>query len=127
MDYWKEGLLFGACAAACAAPVLFGSALVGLGAASIGGLGWGGVGMAAALVAVGAGFFLSQRFRPAPLVSAGAPCGCALIAGCSTGSTCDVPGSTTIETNTGNRLGRGIPIPRKADRIQGANSDAESI
>lgn len=105
MRYWKESLLFGACAAACAAPLVFGSVAVGLGAAGLGFLDWDEIGMVAALVAVGAGFFLWQRSRPAPLVSANAGCGCAPTAGCNTENACNVPESTT-ETTTGLSLAK---------------------
>ena len=92
MRYWKEGLLFGACAAACAAPLIFGSAAVGLGAAGLGFLAWGEIGMAAVLFLAVAGFFLLWRqFKAAGPVPADAGCGCAPASGCRTGSACDVP------------------------------------
>ena len=93
MLYWKQGLLFGACAVVCTAPLFFGSAAIGLGAAGLGFLGWGEMGTAAALVAVAAGFFVWRRFKPVELVSADVGCGCAPTSGC-TGSACEVPATT---------------------------------
>ena len=94
MRYWKEGLLFGACALACAAPLLFGSAAVGLGVAGLGFLGLSERGMAAVIVAVGTGLFLWLKFKPAPL-AVGAGCGCARTAECNTGDARDISDSVS--------------------------------
>lgn len=95
MRYWKQGIVVGACAVACTAPLLFGTAAAGLGAAGLGLLGWGEVGMAAALAAVGGGFLVWRSWRtPSHADLAAAACGCAATAGCSTGSACDVPETT---------------------------------
>lgn len=96
MRYWKEGILFGACAVACAAPLLFGSAAIGLGTVGLGFLGWGEIGMATALVAVAAGFFVRRRFKPVALNPAGVGCGCAPTSGCHASNACEVPTSTEM-------------------------------
>lgn len=95
MRYWKEGLVFGACAAACAAPLLFGTAAAGLGAAGLGFLAWGEVGMLAAVAAVGVGLFLWRRTRRGRFARTGAACGCDTR--CSTDNACDLPASAITE------------------------------
>lgn len=95
MRYGKRALVVGTCAAACAAPLLFGTAAA-VGAAGLGFLGWSEVGLAAVLVAAGAGFLLGQRFKLVRPAALNTGCGCAPSAGCNTGSTCDLPSSIIV-------------------------------
>jgi hypothetical protein len=93
MRYWKEGLVLGACAVACAAPFVLGSAAAGLGVAGLGFLGLGEIAMAVALALAGAGFFLWRRRRANP-TGPDSACGCGPTSGCGAGNACDVPAPT---------------------------------
>ena len=98
MKFWKRGLLTGggvaACAACCAAPLLFGStlaSLAGLGGVGVGFAEWGEKGLIAALVVSGGAWLLWRRFERARQVPSDAACDCGPSVGCYTGDSCEVP------------------------------------
>lgn len=91
MKIWKAGLVTGACAAACAAPLAFAPLAAGLTFASAGLLGCltdvGGL-AALALVAGGGVWFWQRRS------AAKRQCACSPDGGCNTATSCDIPSAT---------------------------------
>jgi hypothetical protein len=94
MKSWKFGLLAGgsvaACAACCAAPLLVGSALAGLGTAGVGFAEWGEKGLIAALLALGAAWLFGRWLLSARRTQ-NAGCDCGPSSGCRRGDSCDAP------------------------------------
>lgn len=103
MRFWKTGLVVGACAACCAAPLLLGSAMAAIGVAGLSFAEWGERWVAASLVGAGVLWLMWRRIRPFRRGAGSTGCGCGPNTCGPTGESCDVPISKNRSDASPNR------------------------